>query len=277
MTAPLIGPTDAPELHVMTFNVRRRIDGRLVRASDRWSIRRPRLESLLRAERPSVLGAQEVLPDQATAMRDALGATYRFVGHGRQAGSRGEACPLFYDSRRLELREWSQTALSDRPEVPGSISWGNVIPRVAVQASLRDRRTGIDFLVVNTHLDVFSARSRLRAAEEIRHSIAAQPLPSVLLGDLNAGPTAPPWEALTSANTLVDAWATADTRLSPEWATYGGYRAPRPGKRIDAILVSPGVRVARIAINAARYGGGWPSDHFPVQAVLRLPSSGEKA
>lgn len=269
MNSPLLGSGLAPDLSVMTCNVRRRMDGPFVRRADRWSVRRPRLEALLRQERPAVLGAQEVLPGQAVAIRAALGASYRFVGHGRHAGARGEGCPLFYDSDRLELLDGEQVALSDRPDVPGSISWGAVIPRIAVRATLRDRATDATFLFVNTHLDVFSARARLHGAEAIHRHIAAQSLPAVVLGDLNSGPHSPPWEAFTADDTLVDAWVAAEVRGSPEWATYGGYRAPRRGRRIDAVLVSPGIRVPRIAINGHRFAGGWPSDHLPVQALLR--------
>ncbi len=271
MTSPLIGPVPAPDLHVMTFNVRRRMTFPTWPPADRWSARRPRLEALMGGERPTALGAQEVMPDQAIVMRDALGGSYRFVGHGRHAGPRGEGCPVFYDDDRLELLDWRQTALSDRPEQPGSISWGNVIPRVAVQARFRDRVTSREVMVINTHLDVFSARSRVRAAEDLHRTVIGQSLPVILLGDLNAGPMSDPWRALQAGDALADAWTTAEARLTPEWGTYGRYRPPHPGRRIDAILVSPEVQVRRAAINTRRVAGGWPSDHFPVQTVVRLP------
>jgi endonuclease/exonuclease/phosphatase family metal-dependent hydrolase len=274
MTAPLIGPVAAPDLQVMTFNVRRRVTGPTWPPADHWSVRRPRLEALLRQERPTVLGAQEVMPDQAVAIRDALGASYRFVGHGRRAGPRGEACPVFYDGERLELREWRQSALSDRPDDPGSTTWGNVFPRVVVHARFRDRATSREIVVVNTHLDVFSARARRRAAQELHRMVTDQPLPVVLLGDLNAGPTSAPWRLLLAGHELADAWTAAEALCTPEWGTYGGYRPPRPGRRIDAILVTPGMQVRRAGINAHRIGGGWPSDHFPVQAVVRLAAPG---
>lgn len=274
MSAPLIGPTAAPDLHVMTFNIRRRMGELTWPPADRWRIRRPRLEALLRQEQPTILGTQEALTDQAAAVQAALGPSYRTVGHGRRRGPRGprgEGCPLFFDAARLEILAWRQIALSDHPGEPGSTSWGNVIPRVAVIASFRDRVTGAELLVVNTHLDVFSARARLRAAEQLHALAAAQSLPTILLGDTNADATSPPLRALTDDGMLTDAWNRAEALVSPEWRTYGGYRAPRPGRRIDALLVSPGIRVRRAGINAERIDGGWPSDHLPVQAVLRMP------
>lgn len=275
MSEALIGPTASPDLHVMTFNIRRRMGEFTWPSADRWRVRRPRLEALLRQEQPAILGAQEALPDQAVAIRTALGPTYGVIGHGRQRGPRGprgEGCPVFFDTERLDLLTWRQIALSDRPEVPGSTSWGNVIPRVAVLATFRDRETEAEFLVVNTHLDVFSARARLRAAQQVNALVAAQPRPTIVLGDANAGPDSPPLRALLDDGSLTDAWTRAEERTTAEWGTYGGYRAPRLGRRIDALLVSPGIGVRRIGINTQRFDGGWPSDHFPVQAVVRVPA-----
>lgn len=274
MSDALIGEAAAPALHVMSFNVRRDLKRMAWRPADRWRTRGPRVAPLLREERPTVLGAQEALPHQAAAIREALGDGHRFVGHGRQPGGRGEGCPLFYDSARLELLDWRQSWLSDRPDEAGSTSWGNLIPRVVVAATLRDRATSGTFVVLNTHLDAFSARARLRAAEELHRHAADQRVPVIVTGDFNAGPSSPPARALLGDGSLLDTWSAAEERLTAEWRTFGGYRRPRPGARIDAILASAGVRVMRAAINARRYRGGWPSDHLPVQTLVRVPATG---
>lgn len=271
MSAPLIGHVTAPDLHVMSFNIRRRVDGLTWPPSDRWSVRRSRLSALLEEEHPTVLGTQEVLPDQAATVLDALGPSYRAVGHGRRPGGRGEGCPMFYDAERLEILAWRQEALSDRPDVAGSTSWGALFPRVLVHAAFRDRQTSVDFVVMNTHLDVFSARARLRAAERIHHLVEAETRPVLVLSDFNAGPGSPPLTALQGGGRLRDAWDVAESRDAVAWATYGGYREPRPGRRIDGILVSSDVQVRKVTANRRTYDGGWPSDHLPVQTVVRIP------
>ncbi|WP_309102491.1 endonuclease/exonuclease/phosphatase family protein [Microbacterium sp.] len=271
MNDALIGPAAAPDLHVMSFNVRRDLGKLAWLPADRWPTRVPRVAALLRQERPSVLGVQEALPHQAVAIREALGGEYRFVGHGRRPGHRGEGCPLFLDTARLELLDWRQTWLSDRPDEAGSTSWGNLIPRVIVRATLRDRATSKRFIAVNTHLDAFSPTARRCAAAEVRRLVADQTLPAIVTGDFNAGPSSAPMQALLSEGALTDAWTAASARLTPEWRTFTGYRDPRRGARIDAILVSAGVGVLRTAINARRFGGSWPSDHLPVQALVRMP------
>lgn len=265
-----IGPTPAPDLHVMTFNIRRRLQKLSAASPDLWETRKPLVERLLQRERPSVLGVQEALPDQALAVGEALGTQYRMLGYGRSKDRSGEGCPLFYDTDRLTLIDWRQSALSDRPDTPGSTSWGNAVPRVVVIAHLADRETGTEFLVLNTHFDHLSRRSRIRSAVALDAVVAERGLPSLLTGDFNTGEWTKPYLALTDDGMFRDTWPAARWRLSPEWGTFPNYREPRHDrKRIDWILATPDVQVDRVGINVARENG-WPSDHAPVQAVVRI-------
>jgi endonuclease/exonuclease/phosphatase family metal-dependent hydrolase len=271
---PLIGPVTSPALHVMTFNIRRRSRSLALRRVDRWALRRQAVADLVGAEAPSLLGVQEAMPDQAATVRDALGRGYRFVGRGHGRSQRGEGAPIFFDGERLELLDWHQAALSDEPGVPGSMSWGNHVPRIVVTAVFRDRTTGTRFLALNTHLDHLSSPSRVRSAEVIREQVAGQSLPTIVTGDFNAGTKSPAYRALFEGEALQDAWVAAAHRPTPESGTFGGFQAPRPtGRRIDWIAVSPDVQVDSAAINARMVDGRWPSDHVPVQAVVRLPPS----
>ena len=274
---PLLGRVTPPDLHIMTLNVRRRLGVFAWPPADRWPKRAPRLRALLANERPSLLGVQEALPSQVAVMQEALGSAYRYVGHGRGADLQGEGCPILYNSERLELHEWSQLALSDTPGSAGSKSWGNPLPRILVRAAFRDAKTGVRFTAFNTHLDPFSSRSRVRAAKQIRQWAARECAPVIVTGDLNSRPSSPPVAALLEAGTLRDAWDAASRRITPQWGTYGGYRAPRAnGARIDVIAVSRSIDVSSVGINAESVNGGWASDHLPVQAVVRL-TEGEDA
>ena len=67
--AALIGVATAPALHVMTFNVRRRLP-LSIRRADRWTGRRRAVDALLTLEQPTVLGVQEAMPGQADAVAD---------------------------------------------------------------------------------------------------------------------------------------------------------------------------------------------------------------
>jgi endonuclease/exonuclease/phosphatase family metal-dependent hydrolase len=268
----LVGPVEPPDLHVMSFNIRRPADGLTWPGADRWHHRVAPVKALLAAERPDVLCLQEAVPRQMRVVSAALGPRWRSVGYGRGRRRTGEGCPIVFDTARLDLLRWRQHALSDRPDRPGSRSWGNVIPRIAVVARFRDRASGAVFEVMNTHLDPFSRRSRVRAVGYLRSIIGS--LPTIVTGDMNAGDGSTTMRAWLDDGRVVDTW-TAGERVSNEVGTYGGYRVPRSGgARIDRILVTPGVRVERAAIDARTFDEAWPSDHLPVRAVVRVPGAG---
>ena len=273
--AALIGPVTAPDLHVMTYNIRRRVPGNRPGSPDRWAVRKALVERILTAEQPTLLGVQEALEDQAEFVAEALGPRYRWVGHGRDPSGRGEKCPIYYDAERLELTEWRQRALSSTPEHHGSRSWGNVTRRILVSAEFTDVDTGSRLLVFNTHLDHLSRRSRLHSAHMIvrlaRAALAAEPGTAlVVMGDFNTDERSAAHQALTEGGTLRDAWQAAKEQVTPLFGTFSNYRDPRPGgRRIDHILVGGAVETTRVGINAARFDGRAASDHEPVQAVLR--------
>jgi endonuclease/exonuclease/phosphatase family metal-dependent hydrolase len=268
---PLIGRTEAPELHVMTYNIRRRMPRLTSRAVDQWERRRPLVQRLLDRERPSILAVQEALPDQSAAVHEALGSSYEAMGFGRDADRGGERVMLFVDRSRFAVRHWSQIALSDAPDVAGSRSWGNRIPRTAVIAELTDHAVGREFTVISTHFDHISRRSRQRSAELIAQRVLALGRPAIVMGDTNTDVDTVPYRALLDDGCLVDSWEAGGRRLTHSWSTFSNYRPPAPGKRIDWLLVSEGAfEVVSAGINAVRYDGAAPSDHEPVQAVLRF-------
>lgn len=281
--AALIGPVSAPELHVMTFNVRRRVTRVRPDSPDLWATRKRLLRRILAAEQPTLLGVQEALADQVEFVADALGPHYRWVGRGRNAAGQDERCAIFYDSRRLELTHWQQRALSATPEQPGSRSWGNLTRRVVVSAEFTDTATGARLLAFNTHLDHLSSRSRLESATFILNLVgaarAAEPDAAIVVtGDFNADAGSAVYRRLTADGALRDAWDAAAERLTPQWGTFSNYRRRRPGgRRIDFILVGHEVDVMSTGINAVRFDGRAASDHEPVQAVLRSRSTSSGA
>jgi len=261
----------------MTFNIRRRVSRMLHFRRDWWRSRRPLVRAILEAEQPTILGVQEALADQASFVASVLGPDYDRIGRGRNRRGDGEQCTIFYDTRRLRLDDWSQRALSDTPLMPGSHTWGNMIPRIAVSADFTDAATDARFTVVNTHLDHLSRASRIRSAEMLNELAADAGRPVIVMGDLNARPRSSPIRILTSGP-LKDAWKLAERRLTPMWDTYSAYRPPRAtGKRLDWILVTAGIEVRAIGVHAVRFDGAAASDHEPVQALVRVQPPSESA
>lgn len=272
MAGILFPGVEAPDLHVMSFNIRRRFDRVTWPPADRWQMRKQRLRTFLGANRPHLLGSQEAMPDQARWVQDSLGSSYGRLGLGRGKDRGGEGTPLFYDRDRIGVDHWRQVALSDTPEVPGSTGWGNTIPRIAVIAQLRDLATGAAFTFVNTHFDAFSRRARRRSATWLHDVVAVQEGPLLFTADVNAHVRSGELAGMFADGLLVDTWSYAPVRHSAEWGTFNNYAAPRVGaRRIDALLATPDVGVRAVGIDPRPTGTQWPSDHLPVQAVVRIP------
>lgn len=267
----LVGPREAPDLQVMSFNIRRRMVHVNPTSPDLWSKRKPAMRRLLASEQPTVLGVQEALFEQAKFVSESLGSTYRRIGRGRNADGKGEGCPVFFDTRRVRLLDWRQLALSDTPAEPGSTSWGNRIPRIVIMATFEDKVTGKQFRFFNTHFDHKSNRSRVRSSDLLASLVDSSELPALLTGDFNTSIGTLPYDQLLMDARLRDTWLASETRLTEAWGTFPDYRAPRlDRKRIDWILSTREVQVLEVGINTARFSGVWASDHVPVQAVVRI-------
>ena len=87
-------PIKGLDLNVMSFNIRRGTakDGR-----NHWVFRRNRVQEILNHYRPDVLGLQEAMDFQVSAIRTMLPG-YEMVGVGNMGGSEGLHNAIFYDA-----------------------------------------------------------------------------------------------------------------------------------------------------------------------------------
>jgi endonuclease/exonuclease/phosphatase family metal-dependent hydrolase len=253
----------------MSYNLRFASD----KKPNSWEQRRPVMAELLNGELPTILGTQEGMYQQLLDIDRDLPVYYEWIGVGRQGGTRDEFTALFYDSRRLKALESHHFWLSDTPDVVGSKSWGNTVPRMVTWARFRDLHTGREFVTVNTHFDNHSEEASIRSAYLVRERVNqfAPGLPVLLIGDFNDPATrSRSYHVLVTEGGFADSWTSARQRLSPLYSTYHGYRGIRPGgSRIDWILTR-GASTTYAAIDTFAIGGQIPSDHFPVHALVTL-------
>ncbi|MBL7260012.1 endonuclease/exonuclease/phosphatase family protein [Paractinoplanes lichenicola] len=265
------GPAAAGELHVMTYNLR--YGG--FATPNSWTERRPVMRTLLTTERPDLIGTQEGLVSQLADIRTDLGGGYDYIGTGRLGGQAGEFMAIFYRRDRLTPQTSGNFWLSDTPQVPASETWGGWSVRMVTWVRFLDRTTGKLFYAVNTHLDNASEYARQRSARLIRERLQAlkPPLPIVLTGDFNspAEPGSFVYDQLVAQAGFQDTWLTAAAH-GPSYGTFHGYQPlVRDGRRIDWVLVTPGVTATAALTNAYHRNEQFPSDHLPVQVRLRLP------
>ncbi|MBC3992700.1 endonuclease/exonuclease/phosphatase family protein, partial [Streptomyces sp. AC563] len=159
--APAAPGGSASHLRAMTFNLRYASDTR----PNSWAERRPVMRTLLRRERPHLLGTQEGVYSQIRDIAQDLGPRYDWIGTGREGGSRGEFMAVFYDTQRLAPLEYDHFWLSGTPYVIGSNTWGNAVVRMATWVRFRDLRGGGQFYALNTHFDHRNQSARERSAD----------------------------------------------------------------------------------------------------------------
>ncbi|MGD8495425.1 MAG: endonuclease/exonuclease/phosphatase family protein [Gemmatimonadales bacterium] len=269
------GPPAA--LRVMSFNLRY---GTADDGPNAWPLRRELVKQTIGDFGPTVLCVQEALRFQLDELREAFPQLDE-VGVGRDDGvEAGEYSAILYDRRRLERLSSGTFWLSDTPEVVASTSWGNQITRIVTWARFRDLESDRAFYVFNTHWDHQSQNSRERSAELMLERIASRDGgdPVIVTGDFNAGEDNPAFRRLVAgagvAGVTGDALELRETfrALHPDATdvgTFNGFHGDRSGDKIDAILVTPEWEVVEAAIDRAHDGDRYPSDHFPVTAVLR--------
>lgn len=131
------------------------------------------------------------------------------------------------------------------------------------------------FCVINTHRDHQEPRSRVQPAHLLARKLqdVCAGDPAIVLGDFNVPADSSvegPYQVLTSPSGagLLDAHRSPAAGTLPE-GTFHAFTGRTEGGRIDWILHTPGWRVLSASIDTSAHRGRYPSDHFPVIAVIR--------
>lgn len=252
-----------PPLRVMSFNIRLPIDKEPGRS---WETRRSTAIAMIRRAAPDIIGTQELHKRQGDDIVAGL-PNYNWFGIDRKGGRTDEFMGLFYRRDRLKLLEQGNFWLSDTPEVPGSMTWGNIYPRMVTWGLFETIAGKRRFYAYNTHLPYRpeDEAAREKGAALIAARLAALPanVPVVLTGDFNIDADSTPHRLLSQ--TLSDAWLAAPVRSGPA-ETFHNFTG-KADRRIDWIFTR-GFAVRRAATLTDHHGTVQTSDHFPVVAEL---------
>jgi endonuclease/exonuclease/phosphatase family metal-dependent hydrolase len=274
-------PQAKADLLVMSFNIRY---GAADDGENNWDKRKDLACEVVRRQGPDLVGLQEALRAQIDDIRAAL-PEYGEIGVGRDDGkTKGEYSAILYRKDRFDVNESGTFWLSDTPEVPGSITWGNACTRVCTWARFLPK-SGKPFYMFNTHLDHVSQPAREKGMALIMSRLCSRkhPDPVVLTGDFNSGENNPVVRylqgerQLEAANNglsknplpLVDTFRVLH-KDATEVGTSHGFKGGRSAAKIDYIFVQPGVEVLKAEILHDSKDNRYPSDHFPIMAAIRF-------
>lgn len=295
-------------LKVGTYNIRLQPGDK--KTPNDWEARKIDLINLLRRMDLDAFGLQEVCPGQAEYITNNLPQYVLVGEHRNANRVSGEASPVLYRKDRFDALKCGTFWLSETPDVPGLKGWGAACPRVCSWMWLKDRKTGKTFCFANTHTDHVSALARKEGMLLIirrMHEFAPPGTPVIFTGDHNCReneepaqavskllknalyltetPPTGPWRTFTGWKWREKEYSTtAALKLAPhvrnarmgspdaDKRTNGGYVWEDCGARIDYIYVSDGIRVKSYATRDDPRPGTklYPSDHFPITAVIEL-------
>jgi endonuclease/exonuclease/phosphatase family metal-dependent hydrolase len=279
LNRPKANPLD---VRLMSFNIRY---GTANDGENHWKNRHEMVFDVIRNHRPDVVGLQEALGFQIRQIRKVIGG-YGLIGVAREDGADdGEYSAILYRLDRYDVNESGTFWFSDTPDVPGSSHWGNACVRICSWARFIEKKTGKAFYVFNLHLDHVSQPSREKSAVLLSQRLLTRKHkdPFIVTGDFNTGENNPvilylKGKAVLSKSNgdecknpvpMVDTFRVLH-QDAKDVGTFNGFKGNRKGDKIDYVLTMPGVKVLEAKILYDNVNGKFPSDHFPVSAVLHF-------
>jgi len=242
-----------------------------------WSSRKDICLKIIQDKKADIICLQEVLKVQADDFRKKF-SSYQLLGFdgpemdANLTGYHGIAKnPILYATSRYELLAAGTYWLSETPLLAGSKSWDTARARHANWVRLREKKTGLQFRVVNLHLDHVSGEAKIQQAKMVVEESAQYQTAfnQILTGDFNTRHDSRVFESVRNGG-----WKESyETMHGPGEAGYTGHefqglkyeKGPSKG-RIDYIWYRGNVKPTGAEIIKDSVNGKYPSDHFFIQA-----------
>jgi endonuclease/exonuclease/phosphatase family metal-dependent hydrolase len=236
-----------------------------------WVDRLPIVASLIRFHDFDVLGTQEGLRNQLDDIKNAL-PEYTYFGAGRDDGqAKGEHSAIFYKTSKFNVLKSGNFWLSTTPEKPGP-GWDARLNRICSWVQLQDKRSKKKFYFFNVHYDHQGVQARRESSLLILKKIKeiAGNEPVVFTGDLNGGHDSEWYKSLEASGWLKDTYK----QVAHPYANNGSFNSFGSSLQrteiIDHIFVTAPFKAQKWGILSDHYHGKFPSDHYPVLAVVNL-------
>lgn len=253
--------THAGILSLMSLNLR---FGLAEDGPNNWIHRRHAYAPLLAAFPSDFFAFQEANDFQIDFLADLL-PDHGYIGRRMPAPQRWQNNVIFHH-KRWQCVHHEHFFLSSTPHKPSRFR-GSRWPRQCTLGVFRNRCRCL--VVVNTHLD-FAESVQVRSAHLIRKKMGRHDRkgPSVLMGDFNTIPGSACYEVFTSPP---DRQRCLRNAFPPPYTgTHHGFDGGEEGDPIDWVLYRGALTVRRACVITERFGGIFPSDHYPL--VVRFES-----
>lgn len=261
--------TNAQQVTVATFNLRYDNKGD---AGNLWKDRAKPVSNLIRFHDFDVFGTQEALINQLNDVSANL-PQYARYGVGRDDGKQGgEHAAIFYKKDKFTLLNKDDFWLSETPGKPGKGWDATCCNRICSWVQLQDVKSKKKFFFFSAHFDHEGVVARRESSKLVLAKIKeiAKDAPAILVGDFNADRDSEPYQILKKATFIKDAYY--DVKYPYENnASFNAFGKSLSGNDvIDHIFVTKQLKAVKWGILTDTYHGKFPSDHFPVMAVVQF-------
>lgn len=269
LSSSIIISVTAQTFRVATFNLR--FDSR-GDSGNLWEDRASAVTNLIRYHDFDIMGTQEALIHQLEKVSADLPYLNRY-GKGRDNGTTtGEHSAIFYKKDKFKLIKSGDFWLREDPAKPG-LGWdATCCNRICSWVQLQDKKTGRQFFVFNAHFDHEGKIARVESGKLIVKKIKeiAKGAPAILTGDFNGDKESEWYKNIASSGVVHDSYNDVKFPYEPS-STFNGFGRSLTGNGvIDHIFVSSHFKGKSWGILTDTYNGKFPSDHYPVLAVVNL-------
>ena len=237
-----------------------------------WVDRAPVVANLIRFHDFDIFGTQEGLKNQLDDLSNTL-TQYTRYGVGRNDGiDQGEFAAIYFKKDKFKLLNKGDFWLSQTPGKP-SLGWdAKCCYRLCSWVYLQDKASGKKFYFFNAHFDHQGVEARKESSKLVLQKIKdiAGKEPVIFTGDLNGDQQSDWYKTLANSGILKDAYSQVPYPYANN-ATFNGFTGTKNRMEIiDHIFTSGKFSVSKWGILTDTYHGKYPSDHFPVLAVVAL-------
>jgi endonuclease/exonuclease/phosphatase family metal-dependent hydrolase len=198
---------------------------------------------------------------------------YDYYGIGRDDGKQtGEFSEIFYKKDKFQMLGHGDFWLSETPEKPG-LGWdATCCNRICSWVWLQDKKSKKKFYVFHAHYDYQKDLARNESSKlilkEIKRIAGSQPV--IFMGDMNGSNETQWYKTIAGSGILVDTYNKVANPYANNGSFNGFGKTVKSNEVIDHIFVTRQFKVQKWGILTDTYHGRYPSDHFPVLAVINF-------
>ncbi|AWI09605.1 endonuclease/exonuclease/phosphatase family protein [Ereboglobus luteus] len=260
-------------VRVVSANVRHPVKADIP-GGNGWDARKELARDVLLAQDADIICFQEFNNPQYDYLKERLPGYEAFGFVERNTDGR-KANMVFYSKKRFEKIAGDGAFLSPTPDVYRSKFEESATASSFTCVRLKDRLTGRELIVWNTHFDYKYPAGREKQAGALVEQMKKHPpgIPQIITGDLNCDAGTRPVKILKAAG-FIETYATIHGPSDPGYTfhAFEGHSRGKPGGKVDFVFCNDRLRptAAEIIKDNRNIDGvrRYPSDHYFVSAEL---------